>query len=158
MVSDWKRVGGNTLERKMAPESVEDLMKIAVPSGLLAGLIMGVIARVSMRVFALADGMTPKFSIGGTAAVIFIFAVILGVPFALLYVRFWPSINLAGARHGLTYGVVLFLILIAIPFMIIPSDEGDLRTRLIAIATFLPVPLIYGFALGQLAESLINKV
>ncbi|MFQ5932860.1 MAG: hypothetical protein ACE5MM_10675, partial [Nitrospiraceae bacterium] len=94
---------------------------------------------------------------GGTLAVIFIFAVILGVPLALIYVRFWRSISLAGGWHGLTYGVVLFLLLVAIPFMIIPSDEANLRIRLIAIATFLPVALIYGFALGRFAENLIAR-
>ena len=141
----------------MGPDTFESLLRIALPSGLLARMLMGIIARISMRLFALADGMTPTFSIGGTLAAVFVFSVILGVPLALIYVRFWRSISLAEGLDGLAYGVVLFLLLIAIPFMIIPSDEANLRGRLIAIATFFPVPLIYGFALAQFAERLINK-
>lgn len=140
------------------PETFPTLLKIAIPSGLLAGLLTGIIARISMRAFALADGMQPTFSIGGTAFVIFVFAAVLGVPFAVLYVRFWPSLNVAGGLQGLTYGALLFLILVAIPFMIIPSDEANLRIRLLAIAVFVPVPLIYGFALGQFAEKLLDKL
>lgn len=141
----------------MEINSFEQLLKIAVPAGLTAGALMGLIARISMRLFALADGSRPTFSVGGTAAVIAIFAVILGIPLALLYVRFWRPLAATGGLNGLAYGAVLLVVLIAIPFMVIPSDEANLRLRLMAIGAFVPVPLVYGYALGRFAENLITR-
>jgi hypothetical protein len=142
----------------MAVPSLLTVLKVAAPSGVLAGLAMGVIARISMRAFALAEGDRPTFSVGGTLAVLFVFAVILGIPLALPYVRYWRLLSLPGAWLGVAYGAALLLLLVVIPFLVIPSDEANLRTRLLAIAVFIPVPLAYGLALGRLAESFLNRI
>jgi hypothetical protein len=130
-------------------------LRIAVPAGLLAGAATGVVARIMMRAFALADGMEPSFSIAGTIGVIAIFAVVLGAPLALGYFFLWRQLNLPESIRGLAYGGVLFIVLIAIPFMVIPSGEAVLRTRLVAIASFLPVPLTYGLAVARAVERLM---
>lgn len=141
----------------MQTESFQQLLKIAVPAGLMAGSVMGVIARISMRLFALADGSRPSFSIGGSLAVVAIFAVIFGIPLALVYVRFWSRLGALGGS-GLAYGAAIFLLLVAIPFMLIPSDEANLRLRLMAIAAFLPVPLVYGLALSRVTQNLLSRI
>lgn len=139
-------------------ESFQQLLRVAVPAGLMAGGLMGIVARIAMRLFALADGSRPTFSIGGTTAVIVVFAVIFGIPLALIYIRFWQQLSLANSIQGLAFGAVVFLVLVAIPFMVIPSDEANLRLRLMAMASFLPVPLVYGFALGRIAENFIARL
>ncbi len=139
-------------------ESFQQLLRVAVPAGLLAGSLMGVAARIAMRLFALADGSRPTFSIGGTAAVIVIFTVIFGIPLALIYVRFWPQLDLSSGIRGLAFGAMVFVVLVAIPFMVIPSDEATLRLRLMAIASFLPVPIVYGLALGRIAENFATRI
>ena len=139
-------------------ESFQQLLRVAVPAGVLAGGVMGVAARIAMRLFALADGSRPSFSIGGTTAVIVIFAVVFGIPLALVYVRFWQQLSLASGIQGLAFGAAVFLVLIVIPFMVIPSDEANLRIRLMAIASFLPVPLVYGVALGRIAARFAQRI
>ena len=82
-----------------------------------------------------------------------IFAVVLGAPLGLVFVGLWP---VTGALAGLAYGVVLFLLLIALPFLLIPDDDATLRKRLTAMATFLPVPLIYGYTVAVVVGSLTS--
>lgn len=142
----------------MVTESFQQLLRIAVPAGLIAGGLMGVVARVSMRLFAIADGSQPSFSIGGTSAVILIFAVVLGIPLALVYVRFWRQLGPLSGMDGLAYGAAIFVVLIAVPFMLIPNDEATLRLRLMAIAAFFPVPLVYGLALSRLTDNLLTRL
>ena len=87
-----------------------------------------------------------------------VFAVVLGLPLSLIYVRFWRSMSIAEGWNGLAFGAVVLVVLIAIPFMVIPSAEADLRTRLLAIAVFIPVPLTYGYVLGVLVERLTARI
>lgn len=137
----------------MQTDTLPQLLRIAVTAGLVAGGLMGVIARVSMRLFALADGSKPTFNIGGSLAVVAIFAVVFGIPLALIYLRFWNQMSFLGG-NALAYGLAIFVVLVAIPFLVIPSDEANLRRRLIAMAAFVPAPLVYGYALGRITENL----
>lgn len=137
----------------MGTDTLPNLLKVALPAGFMAGAITGVLARLAMRAFAMATDEKPTFSIGGTIGVIFVFAVILGIPLAVIYLRFWPA---SGALPGLAFGLLLLLVLVAIPFLVIRSEEATMRLRLIAIATFVPVPLIYGYILARIAERLIT--
>ncbi|HEY4667890.1 MAG TPA: hypothetical protein VIH26_11350 [Anaerolineales bacterium] len=141
----------------MNPQGFAALLRVGLPAGLFAGVLMGVVARASMRAFAITEGQTPSFSIGGTLTVIAVFALVLGAPLALLYVRFWRPLGIAPGWHGLAFGAAVLLVLIAIPFLVIPSDEANLRTRLVAIAVFVPVPLLYGWLLGLTVERLIAR-
>lgn len=142
------------MEYAVGSGGFESILRIVLPAGLLAGAFTGVVARIMMRVFALADGMEPSFSVAGTLGVIVIFAVVLGAPLALGYYFLWSRVGVSENLRGLVYGAVLFVVLIAIPFMVIPSDEAVLRTRLVAIASFLPVPLTYGLAIARAVERL----
>lgn len=142
----------------MPAPSLQTVIKAAVPAGLLAGLVTGVVARISMRAFALLDGTRPSFSVGGTLMVLFAFGVVLGIPLALPYVRFWRTIALQGSWQGLAYGALLLVVLVVLPFLLIPSDEATPRLRLLAIAVFIPVPLVYGVALGRITESVLQRL
>lgn len=141
----------------MATDSWQHVLKVAVPAGLIAGAAMGIVTRISMRGCALATGEVPAFSLGDTAAVTGVFAVVLGLPLSLIYVRFWRSIGLADGWNGLAFGAALLVTLVVIPFMVIPTDEADLRSRLMAFAVFVPVPLVYGYTLGLNVERLIAR-
>jgi len=144
-------------ETGMNPGGFSTLFRVGLPAGLFAGVLMGVVARASMRAFAIVEGQRPSFSIGGTLTVIAVFALVLGTPLALLYVRFWRPMGIAPGWHGLAFGAAVLVVLVAIPFLVIPSDEANLRMRLIAIVVFVPVPLLYGWVLGLAVERLIAK-
>jgi hypothetical protein len=137
----------------MYAETIQQVLKLAIPAGLLAGALTGLIARIAMRIFALISDETPRFSILGTIGVIAVFAVVLGIPLGVIYVRFWPA---SGMVAGLLYGLMIFLILIALPFLLIPDDDATLRLRFTAMAAFLPVPLIYGYTLAALTGRLAD--
>jgi len=144
-------------ETGMTPAGFPALLRVGLPAGLFAGVLMGILARASMRAFAIAEGQRPSFSVGGTLTVIAVFALVLGTPLALLYVRFWRPLGLAPGWQGLAFGAAVLVVLIAIPFLVIPSADANLRTRLIAIAVFVPVPLLYGWLLGLTVERLIAR-
>ena len=144
-------------ETGMTPAGFPALLRVGLPSGLFAGVLMGIVARASMRAFAIAEGQRPSFSVGGTLTVIVVFALVLGAPLALLYVRFWRPLGIAPGWHGLAFGAAVLVVLVAIPFLVIPSDEANLRTRLIAIAVFVPVPLLYGWILGLVVDRLSSR-
>jgi len=133
------------------------LLQVGLPAGLFAGVLMGIVARASMRAFAIAEGQTPSFSIGGTLTVIAVFALVLGTPLALLYMRFWRPLGIAPGWQGVAFGAVVLVVLVALPFLLIPSDEANLRMRLVAIAVFVPVPLFYGWLLELAVERLIAR-
>lgn len=139
-------------------EKWEDTLRVGTASGLLAGLLTGAAARIAMRIFALADGMEPTFSLEGTLTILLIFGVVLGVPLGVIYVRFWRPLTGISPRNGLAFGVLLLLVLVALPFMLIPSDEATLVRRLIAIGSFVPVPLVYGLAVGRAAKHWLPSI
>lgn len=139
-------------------EHLQVTLKVGSASGLAAGLLAGVAARIAMRIFALADGMEPSFSLEGTLAILVIFGVVLGIPLGLIYVRFWRPLTWAGRWNGPAFGVLLLVVLVALPFMLIRSEEATLARRLIAIGSFVPVPLVYGFAVGRAAKRWLPSI
>lgn len=134
------------------------LLRVGAVAGLIGGGVSGIVARGSMRAFAVAQGMETGFSIGGTLFIVFVFAVVLGMPLALAYVGLRRASSSVSIESGLAFGVVLLIALIFTPFLLIPNDEADLALRLIAIATFVPVPLVYGLTLGYVASRLWPSV
>lgn len=77
-----------------------------VLANLAAGLVLGAAGRVVMRIIALAVGIRPGFSIGGTTEVI-LMGVIIGAPAGVLYGvvrRFVPG----GYRRAGLFGVLTF--------------------------------------------------
>ena len=78
----------------------------SVLGGLTAGLTLGPGARIGMRLVAVASGQTPKFTIGGTAAVVAVFA-LFGLSLALVYRAFlWRRLPGKGTTFGLLLGAL----------------------------------------------------
>lgn len=74
-------------------------------AGLAAGIWIGLVARLGMRLVAVAGGATPRFSFSGTLEVIMVYAGLGGLC-ALYYGAFLRSLL---RRSGAAYGLVLFL-------------------------------------------------
>jgi hypothetical protein len=112
-------------------------------SGVIGGVVAGLVSRFSMRGVALAAGREPGFSIGGTLAILIVGA-ILGIPFALLFAAVRRFIPLPEQWKGLAYGVILGLLFIVVPFLYFAEGELDLVNPIVGILLFLPLPLVFG--------------
>lgn len=112
-------------------------------TGVAGGVVAGLVSRFSMRGVALAAGMQPGFSFGGTLGILVIGAV-LGIPFALLFAGARRFIPLPERWKGLAYGAILGLLFIVVPFLFFAEGELALIHPIVGILLFLPVPLIFG--------------
>ena len=78
---------------------------VAAVSGLLAGIFIGLGARIGMSAIPVANGATPSFTTAGTFAVVITFSsygVVLGVVYEVLFRRLLRA-------KGLAYGALLML-------------------------------------------------
>jgi hypothetical protein len=106
--------------------------------GLLLGagaglLVLGVGGRIAMRAIAIANGVPPGFTIGGTATVVFLGAANGGgggVLYALLY-RLLPRSRLL---RGALFAVALVLLTL----------RGLRPVQPLALEWFMPLALVYG--------------
>ncbi|HEX5708973.1 MAG TPA: hypothetical protein VFX96_16855 [Pyrinomonadaceae bacterium] len=78
----------------------------AAAFGLVAGLLIGVGARVGMSAITFANGEWPSPTLGGTLSVVFTFAA-LGLPLGVVYEGLFRS--WLGRGKALTYGALLTL-------------------------------------------------
>jgi hypothetical protein len=116
-------------------------------AGLAAGFAAGAVARLSMRIIALAGGQTPGFSLSGTLFILFVFGVFFGIPLGWLYAALsTPQAPNQVLRPLLiSLGCFLFFIFLA---AVIGADSEELAIvpGAVAIAAFLPVPLTHSLA------------
>ena len=102
LLTAW-RFTANARERGLA----ESLRGVAVAAccGLLAGVFIGVGARIGMGAITIANGAPQRFTASGTVSVIVIFSsygIVLGVVYAMVFRRLlW--------HNGLAYGGLLTL-------------------------------------------------
>jgi hypothetical protein len=78
---------------------------VAAVAGLLAGVFIGLGARIGMAAIAVANGSLPRFTLSGSLAVVLTFSsygIALGVVYEGLFRRLLR-------QNGLAYGVVLML-------------------------------------------------
>lgn len=114
-------------------------------AGVVGGLVAGLGARLAMRGVVYASGLRPAFTLEGTF-VILVVCVVLGIPGGLAFValrRFLPG---AGLWQGLSYGVLLFVIFLAPPFLFYREGEATLASPLVTVLLFGPITLAYGLA------------
>lgn len=79
---------------------------LAAGSGLLAGILVGLGARIGMSAITVANGDLPRFTVSGTAAVVMTFAGFGGV-FGVIYAGFFRQF----LRHrGLIFGLLITLV------------------------------------------------
>lgn len=120
-----------------------------VASALCAGVVLGVAARVAMRLVALEADVRPAFSLGGTTEIVLL-GVIVGSPTALI---FWVCRQRCRmpASAGVIAALALFALLAARPT---PAARSALRatpdTPIATVVAFAAAFLIYGIALEVL--------
>lgn len=120
-------------------------------AGLLAGIASGAVARVSMRIVALAGGQRPSFSIPGTLFILLVFGVIFGIPLGWCYAALASGNERRPWVKPLTISLGTFLFLILLAVLIgADSEELGIVPGAIAIAAFLPVPLFHSFLYGAI--------
>ncbi len=91
--------------RRRGPLSVLKSVATAAAFGLLAGIFIGVGARVGMGAITFANGELPRPTLSGSLSVVVTFSM-LGVPLGLVYEGlFRPALR----RSGLAYGALLTL-------------------------------------------------
>src|SRR5574341_59580 len=93
---------------------------IGLLAGLIAGVLNAVVARVLMRVIALLAFGQGSFSVGGTA-VIFMFGVLVGPLFGLLYRSTLYKMRAHELVKGLLFGLVL-VVTVQVPGLFIAPD------------------------------------
>ena len=82
-------------------------------AGLVAGLFLGIVGRIVMRILALAENMIPTFAIEASPGVLLI-GVIIGLVSGLIYavlVAFLPPFRDQGVAYGLIIMGVLLLLM-----------------------------------------------
>ena len=121
-----------------------------VGKGVLCGLagviVVGIGARIAMRIMALTAGNDPVFTFGGTMAILFptaVFGIILGLIFVFL--RKWlPG---SGLWKGLAFGLII-LLLVGIIFIFdeVSNTDSNLREGpvLVGIGFFAPFLVAFG--------------
>lgn len=129
----------------------------AALSGFLAGCVAGGIARLSMRVIALAGGQAPSFSFGGTVFILLVFGLVFGTPLAWLYssIGAWLPARNRPQPYLVSLGVFGLFILLA-AFLGRDAEELRLAPPIVIIGAFLPVPLAHALAYNLISERLLS--
>lgn len=98
---------------------------IGLLAGLVAGILNSIIARVLMRVIALLAFGQGSFSIAGTA-IIFMFGVLVGPLFGLIYRSTLYELRAHGLVKGLLFGLILVVTLQIPGLYIAPEFMAEL--------------------------------
>ena len=136
----------------------ERIMSIGLLASLIASLIVGIGARIIMRIVALTAHMPPGFSIEGTLNIVFIVLILGTIPgFVYALCLFFLSSSTKASKYlpaafwrGLAFGVLLLLI-VGLPSVLIPllpREDLSLGMPLLNRSMFAALPLIYGLTLG----------
>ena len=136
----------------------ERIMGIGLLASLIASLIVGIGARIIMRIVALTAHMAPGFSIGGTLNIVFIVLILGTIPgFVYALCLFFLSSSTKVGKYlpgaiwrGLAFGVLL-LVIVGLPSVLIPllpREDLSLGIPLLNRSMFAALPVIYGLTLG----------
>jgi len=129
---------------------------VVVAAGVLAGLLLGIVSRVGMRLVAIGAGQSPKFTARGTILVVMLFA-LFGLSPALVYAALLRR-RLPG--KGFSYGLLLAA-LTWYPFARTAAEDlkttiGDVTVlvsaTLFVLAIWVPYALALESALGRLSK------
>ena len=144
----------------------ERIMKIGLLASLIASLMVGIGARIIMRIVALTAHMPPGFSIEGTLNIVFL-VFILGTMPGFVYALgiFFLSSSTKVSKYlpgafwrGLAFGMLL-LVILGLPSVLIPllpREDLSLGIPLLNKSMFAALALIYGLALGG-TEALLHR-
>jgi hypothetical protein len=126
---------------------------LAMLAGQLAGAAWGILARVAMRIVALAAHHYPNFSWQGTLGIIML-GVFLGALISLTYLAVRRLVPARG--RALAFGTLVLLAL-AIPMNQIIQGEGVSQKQL-GLALFLPLLFGYGSLVAALFETFTRLI
>ena len=144
----------------------ERIMKIGLLASLIASLMVGIGARIIMRIVAVTAHMPPGFSIEGTLNIVFL-VFILGTMPGFVYALgiFFLSSSTKVSKYlpgafwrGLAFGMLL-LVILGLPSVLIPllpKEDLSLGIPLLNKSMFAALALIYGLALGG-TEALLHR-
>ncbi len=113
------------------------------PGGLLGGLVLGLGGRLVMRLIALAAGLPPGFSLGGSVEV-FLTGFFIGLPAALVYAAVRQLIPGPGLWRGAAFGALLFVMLVLFPLPAARSAAGSVGQLPLTLSLFGPLFVLYG--------------
>ena len=144
----------------------ERIMKIGLLASLIASLMVGIDARIIMRIVAVTAHMPPGFSIGGTLNIVFLVLILATIPgFGYALCLFFLSSSTKVSKYlpaafwrGLAYGVLL-LVILGLPSVLIPllpREDLSLGIPLLNKSMFAALALIYGLTLGG-TEALLHR-
>ncbi len=149
------------LEERLAshggPGQVIHKIGIGLAAGMAGGIVAGLGARLAMRGVALAGGLAPNFTLNGTLVIVVI-GIMLGAPMGLAFVALRRFIPGAGIWKGLAFGILLFAIFMAPPFLFYREGEATLATPLVTVSLFAPVTLAYGLTVALTTDRLEKRV
>jgi|RhiMetdeSRZDD1v2_1073273.scaffolds.fasta_scaffold84394_3 hypothetical protein len=122
---------------------------IGLLAGLIAGVLNAVVARALMRVIALLTVGHGSFSVGGTA-VIFMFGVLVGPLFGLIYRSTLYKLHAHELVKGLLFGLVLAVLQVLGLFMT-PEFRAELMAvGLLGFAVYAAMNLAFVLTLAAL--------
>ncbi len=143
------------------------LVAMGTFAGLIAGLSVGVGARLAMRISAVfarpemqgkitdAGEIVGRVSAGGTAFLVVI-AGMIGIPGGLLYVALRRWLPGTGVRKGLMYGLALLLMVGSTVIKGNNPDFGRLGPPVLNISMFALLFVLFGVVVAAL-EELLNR-
>ena len=133
---------------------------VAVLASLSAGLVAGILARLAMRILALAGGTSDnfpelRFTVAGTIEVLSV-PMLQGIPFVLLLLglrRFLPG---TGWRKPLSYGLA-FLVFPGLLLLTDSEFHAGPVNRYLGRALFAPIYFLYGLLAGIVIERFVSS-
>ncbi|MGI8424727.1 MAG: hypothetical protein ACR2NO_11575 [Chloroflexota bacterium] len=129
---------------------------VGLLSGALAGLLVGVGARIAMRLIALAGSQPPVLNIGGTLTVL-VTGIAYGIAGGVIYGAVRERLPGTGASKGLAFGLLVLLLFGPVYFL--ADQVGELHVApLVDIATFSLLFVLGGVIIGVAAESLERRL
>ncbi|MBX3001844.1 MAG: hypothetical protein KF893_25185 [Caldilineaceae bacterium] len=124
-------------------------------AGMAVGFLMGIGARIAMRIVALLGNSQPDFSFVGTVGILMLFT-LAGLPFGVIFAGMHLLVRLRAQIWGGIYGLI-FALVACIPFLNDPGGEFALASPWVGILLFAPLPLIGGVLLGLITPALEQR-
>jgi hypothetical protein len=118
------------------PFDKRDALTVALLGIAIGTVVLGVGGRISMRAIAHVQGMTPGWSLGGTATVVF-----LGAVWGLAGALWFGVLRRAVPRHRIVRAALFWTGIVAATLLAL-SPVTPAR-----LALFMPLVIVYGVAL-----------
>jgi len=122
-------------------------------AGMASGLVVAPLARIAMRIVALAAHVPVMFTVAGTLFIV-LFITLIGAPLGVVFVAVKPYLPGPRFTKGLLFGLLLFLVA-GVPFLLgafglaFVGEELLIGPPLLGRSLFGVLFLIYGIVVGM---------